>query len=269
MHMTLRRLRVFEAVARHLSCTRAADELRLSQPAVSLLVRQLEDTARRIAAVREAGKKIHLTEAGREFFHYGPSIVHQLRELNEVIEALQGERSGHLRLTVATPGNYFASHPSAGGVLPALPGNHLLARGHQPQKPPEAAGTQRNRSGDHGRAARRTGSGGNGLHGKPAGDQRTSRPPAGPQKKKNTDSAAAIRDPVRCSDPSGRHRTVASETSRVAPGSAQRLPCRVFSPIESLPGVNTAIFLLIRLNCGWKRSTPTPNASRVAYEHAR
>ena len=43
MHFTLGQLQVFEAVAHHLSYTRAAEELHLTQPAVSMQVRQLED----------------------------------------------------------------------------------------------------------------------------------------------------------------------------------------------------------------------------------
>lgn len=50
-HLTLRQLKVFEAVARHLSFSRAAEELPLSQPAVSMLTEQV-------------GKKIFLTDAG-------------------------------------------------------------------------------------------------------------------------------------------------------------------------------------------------------------
>ena len=45
MHLTLRQLKIFEAVARHLSFSRAADELHLTQPAVSMQVRSLEEAA--------------------------------------------------------------------------------------------------------------------------------------------------------------------------------------------------------------------------------
>ena len=43
LHLTLRQLKVFESVARHLSYSRAADELHLTQPAVSMQIKQLED----------------------------------------------------------------------------------------------------------------------------------------------------------------------------------------------------------------------------------
>lgn len=108
MHLTLRQLTVFEAVARHSSYTRAAEELHLSQPAVSMQIRQLEDAAG-LPLFEKLGKKIHLTEAGREVFHYSQAIGLQLREMEEVIEALKGVQGGHLRISVATTANYFAT----------------------------------------------------------------------------------------------------------------------------------------------------------------
>lgn len=108
MHLTLRQLTVFEAVARHSSYTRAAEELHLSQPAVSMQIRQLEESAG-LPLFEKLGKKIHLTEAGREVFHYSQAIGRQLREMEEVVEALKGVQGGHLRISVATTANYFAT----------------------------------------------------------------------------------------------------------------------------------------------------------------
>jgi DNA-binding transcriptional LysR family regulator len=108
MHVTLRQLTLFEAVARHLSFTRAAEELHLSQPAVSMQVRQLEEAAG-LPLFEKLGKRIHLTEAGREMFHYCQGINQQLREVEEVMAALKGVKRGHLRISVATTANYFAT----------------------------------------------------------------------------------------------------------------------------------------------------------------
>lgn len=108
MHVTLRQLSVFASVARHLSYTRAAEELHLSQPAVSMQVRQLEE-AIGLPLFEKVGKKSHLTEAGREMFHYSQRIGQELREAEEVITALKGVRRGHLRISVATTANYFAT----------------------------------------------------------------------------------------------------------------------------------------------------------------
>ena len=64
MNITLRQLRVFESVAQNLSYTKASQELHLSQPAVSMQVRQLEDVVG-LPLFEKLGKQISLTEAGR------------------------------------------------------------------------------------------------------------------------------------------------------------------------------------------------------------
>jgi DNA-binding transcriptional LysR family regulator len=107
MHVTLRQLNVFEAVARQLSYTRAAETLHLSQPAVSMQIRQLEDEVG-LELFEKLGKKIQLTEAGRELFHYSQAINRQLREAEEVLESLKGLNRGRLKVAVASTVNYFA-----------------------------------------------------------------------------------------------------------------------------------------------------------------
>lgn len=108
MHLTLRQLTLFESVARHLSYTRAAEELHLSQPAVSMQVRQLEDSAG-LPLFEKIGKRLHLTEAGREMFNYARRIAQNLQELDDVMASLKGVQRGHLRLSVATTANSFAT----------------------------------------------------------------------------------------------------------------------------------------------------------------
>lgn len=71
-------------------------------------VRQLEDAVG-LPLFEKAGKKIHLTEAGRNMLHYSQEISQQLRELDEVIAALKGVKLGHLRISVATTANSFAT----------------------------------------------------------------------------------------------------------------------------------------------------------------
>jgi len=107
MHVTLRQLNVFEAVARNLSFTRAAEELHLSQPAVSMQIRQLEDSVG-LQLFEKLGKKIQLSEAGRELHHYSQSINRQLHEAEEVLESLKGLSRGRLKLAVASTVNYYA-----------------------------------------------------------------------------------------------------------------------------------------------------------------
>jgi DNA-binding transcriptional LysR family regulator len=107
MHVTLRQLRVFEAVARHLSYTKAGRELHLSQPAVSMQIRQLEEDIG-IPLFEKIGRKVGLTEAGRELFEYSRSIGRSLQEMEEVLESLKGVSRGRLSIAVASTVNYFA-----------------------------------------------------------------------------------------------------------------------------------------------------------------
>lgn len=107
MHVTLRQLRVFESVARNLSYTKASQELHLSQPAVSMQVRQLEEEVG-LPLFEKVGKQISLTEAGRELFHCSHSINRSLQEMEEVTESLKGVNRGRLSIAVASTVNYFA-----------------------------------------------------------------------------------------------------------------------------------------------------------------
>jgi DNA-binding transcriptional LysR family regulator len=107
MNVSLRQLRVFETVARLSSFTRAAEELHLTQPAVSMQVRQLEDEVG-LPLFEKLGKQISLTEAGRELFHYSRSIDRSLQEMEEVVESLKGVNRGRLSVAVASTVNYFA-----------------------------------------------------------------------------------------------------------------------------------------------------------------
>ncbi|RLK46961.1 LysR family transcriptional regulator [Alkalispirillum mobile] len=109
MNVTLRQLRVFESVARHLSFTRASEELFLTQPAVSMQIKQLEGQVG-LPLFEQLGKRIYLTEAGRELVGYARRIMRELREAQLVMEELQGLNRGRLGVAVATTANYFATH---------------------------------------------------------------------------------------------------------------------------------------------------------------
>jgi LysR family transcriptional regulator, low CO2-responsive transcriptional regulator len=107
LHLTLRQLRVFEAVAKHLSFSRAGEELHLTQPAVSMQIKQLEENLG-LPLFEQLGKRVHLTEAGRELRHYSRSIGQQLTELEAIIEELKGIERGRLKVAVVSTANYFA-----------------------------------------------------------------------------------------------------------------------------------------------------------------
>ena len=108
MNITFRQLSVFEAVARNTSYTRAAEELHLTQPAVSMQVKQLEEQVG-LPLFEQIGRKIYLTDAGREMHHYSRAIAQQMEEAERVMEELKGVRRGRLVIAVASTANYFAT----------------------------------------------------------------------------------------------------------------------------------------------------------------
>jgi len=108
LNMTFRQLKVFESAARHLSYTRAAEELHLSQPGVSMQIKQLEDVTG-LPLFEQIGKKMHLTAAGREVYAYSKSIGYMLDEVEVVWDELKGLQSGRLSISVATTASHFAT----------------------------------------------------------------------------------------------------------------------------------------------------------------
>lgn len=106
MNITLRQLRVFAAVTRHRSFTRAAEELCLTQPAVSMQVKQLESQLD-AALFEQLGRKIFLTEMGKEVYQYSRNILQQLDELQGVLSSMKGLDKGRLKISVASTANYF------------------------------------------------------------------------------------------------------------------------------------------------------------------
>jgi DNA-binding transcriptional LysR family regulator len=103
---TFRQIKVFEAVARHLNYSRAAEELHMSQPGVSIHIKQLEENAG-LPLFERLGKRIYLTSAGDEMLRYGRTIIQQMKEADEALAALKGIRSGRLNIAVISAGDYF------------------------------------------------------------------------------------------------------------------------------------------------------------------
>lgn len=109
MHLTLRQLEVFEAVARHLSYTRAAEELFLTQPAVSMQVKQMEEQLG-IALFEQMGKRIFLTDAGREVYQYSRGVAREMDELETAISELKGLSRGKLKIAIVSTAQYVVPH---------------------------------------------------------------------------------------------------------------------------------------------------------------
>ncbi|TCJ12235.1 LysR family transcriptional regulator [Parasulfuritortus cantonensis] len=107
LHLTLRQLQVFESAARHLSFSRAAKELHLSQPGVSMQIKQLEEALGR-PLFEQLGKRLFLTEVGREVLRASQSVAQQLVDLEDTLNDLRGLKQGALTVGVVSTVSHFA-----------------------------------------------------------------------------------------------------------------------------------------------------------------
>lgn len=112
MNVTMRQLKVFESVAKNLSFTRASEELFLTQPAVSMQIKQLEETIG-LPLFEQLGKKIYLTDAGRELVHYSRTVLQTIKEAEDVFTEMKGLDHGRLDIGMVTSANCFASQALA------------------------------------------------------------------------------------------------------------------------------------------------------------
>lgn len=106
-NVTIRQMRVFAAVARNLSFTRAAQELHLTQPAVSQQVSLLQEEVG-MPLFEQIGRKIRLAPAGMELLRYATQITELLREAGETLAAMRGLKRGELKLGAVSTAKYFA-----------------------------------------------------------------------------------------------------------------------------------------------------------------
>ncbi len=105
--VTVRQLQIFAVAARHLSFSQASRELHLTQPAVSMQIRQLEDSAG-LPLFERVGKRLHLTQAGEEMQRYGQRVLAALTEAEDAFAALKGLRGGRISIAVVSTAKYFA-----------------------------------------------------------------------------------------------------------------------------------------------------------------
>jgi DNA-binding transcriptional LysR family regulator len=108
-HATLQQLRLFAAVAEHKSVTRAAEEVHLTQPAVSIQVKRLEAKVG-MPLIEHIGKELHLTVAGEEVFDAAKDVLERLSDLETTLNDQRGEVSGPLNIHVVSSGKYFMPH---------------------------------------------------------------------------------------------------------------------------------------------------------------
>jgi DNA-binding transcriptional LysR family regulator len=106
LNYTLRQLQTFLEVARESSVSRAAERLFVTQPAVSMQLRQLEGTFG-VALFEPVGRNIRLTHAGQEFQAHALAAMRALKDLEAGMADQAGLRHGHLDLAVVSTAKYF------------------------------------------------------------------------------------------------------------------------------------------------------------------
>jgi DNA-binding transcriptional LysR family regulator len=105
-NLTLRQLRVFAAVARHLSFVRAAEELHLTPPAVSMQVKELEGEVG-LPLFDRSGRSVSLTTAGEYLLAYARKVLATLKDAEDALARFKGVAGGQLTVGMVSTAKYF------------------------------------------------------------------------------------------------------------------------------------------------------------------
>lgn len=105
-NVTLRQLQIFSVAAQHLNFARASEALHLTQPAVWMQVKQLEDLVG-LPLFEKIGRKLYLTDAGDEMRQTAATVLAEIRRAEERIALLAGGKGGTIALAVVSTGKYF------------------------------------------------------------------------------------------------------------------------------------------------------------------
>jgi DNA-binding transcriptional LysR family regulator len=106
-HTTMRQLQIFEAIVRNGSFTRAAEELFLTQPTVSMQTKKLAD-AFGMSLLSQVGRQVRPTEAGEIVYATIREMFASLNNLDSALSEIQGLKRGRLRLAVVSTAKYIA-----------------------------------------------------------------------------------------------------------------------------------------------------------------
>jgi DNA-binding transcriptional LysR family regulator len=105
-HVSLRQLRVFEAAASNCSFSKAAAVLHLTQPGVSMHIKELETSAG-LPLFERIGRKLYVTEAGQELLARTRDILRALKDAEETLDGLRGLRRGRVNIAIVSTAKYF------------------------------------------------------------------------------------------------------------------------------------------------------------------
>jgi DNA-binding transcriptional LysR family regulator len=104
--LTLRQLQIFVVAARHLSYARAAEELHLTPPAVSMQLKQLEDNVG-LPLFERMGRGVALTDAGDMLVHHALRVLGEIKDAEANLQALLGAEVGQLSVGLVSTAKYF------------------------------------------------------------------------------------------------------------------------------------------------------------------
>lgn len=105
--LTLRQLQIFIVASRHASFARAAEELHLTQPAISMQIRQLEE-AIGLALFERVARRLALTEAGERLTHHASRILGEIKDAEDALMSLQLADSGSISVGIVSSATHFA-----------------------------------------------------------------------------------------------------------------------------------------------------------------
>ncbi len=105
MQYTFHQLKIFTRIAKLGSITKAAEELHLSQPALSIQLRNFQDQFD-IPLTEIVGKKLYLTDFGQEILAYAERILDQAGAMDDVVQSYKGQLTGKLKIAVVSTGKY-------------------------------------------------------------------------------------------------------------------------------------------------------------------
>lgn len=104
--LTLRQLQIFVVAARHLSYARAAEELHLTPPAISMQLKQLEDNVG-LPLFERLGRGVALTQAGEMLVHHALRVLGEIKDAEANLQGLLGAEVGQLSVGLVSTAKYF------------------------------------------------------------------------------------------------------------------------------------------------------------------
>lgn len=105
MNYTLNQLQVFLKIVQTQSVTKASEELHLTQPAVSIQLKNFQDQFD-IPLTEVIGRKIYITDFGREIAVAAENIINQVHAINYKTSAFKGQLTGRLKISIVSTGKY-------------------------------------------------------------------------------------------------------------------------------------------------------------------